>query len=145
MPDPEQMQDGRSQILWLHSIGHRICTGSIAFPVNLPASDTGTRHHEAEYISPVIPTTGRIELRSAPHFSDRNHKRFIQQTSFVEIFNECGEPQIKLRTKHILHPRIILRMRVPQRITGTQVPRLSRPVDEGHADTRLDQAAGEKD
>ena len=63
----------------------------IASADDTPTRDAGAGEDNGIRIRPVIATTELIQSRSPPKFCDKADQRFGEQSSLIEIFNQCGK------------------------------------------------------
>ena len=91
----------------------RIGTPGIAGSVNLAGGQSGSGHREAENRAPVIPPAVGVEVRRPAKLAGGNDECFFQQTSRVQILDQSGEADVKLRTENIADARVVLRVGCP--------------------------------
>ncbi len=96
--DAQQVKHRRRQVAWLHAIPSRERALFVAGTEYLTPGNATARQRATEHRSPVIAAPVRIDPRRATELADRDHERLFQQPSLVEIFDQCAEAHIELRT-----------------------------------------------
>ena len=141
----QQVENCRTEFLRQHTSRLRIRSTGVARTINLPTGNAGSGQGTTEYRSPVIASSLGIELRRPPEFANRHDQRFFQQSSHLEILEQRAETTIKLRTKTVLHPVVVVSVRVPHRTARGQVAGLPWPLDMDKPNPRLDQPPRQQD
>ena len=127
--DAQQVKDRRGQVGRRHSVTSRIGPLAIAGTIDLSRGNAGTGHGKTENRPPVIASARRVDLRRATELADRHHQGLIEQSTRFQVFDQCRESNVELRTQDVLKSISVLGMSVPHRVVDSRITWLPDPVD----------------
>ena len=85
-----------------------------------------------------------VDVRGAAKFAHPNHQCLVQQTSLLEIIQQCGQRLVGDRqlvlVDDLIHPCVIESVRIPAPLVDASPPNTGREIDRDELHARFNQA-----